>query len=362
VLVERAEIFRRHGPESRATCGARLLPSHRRAMQASEPCRTEALGGQLSQCASCQEAHDSDPSGKNRHGPTGQNDQAEPWLAHQQRLLVPVTHFLLTFTRPEALRVVARAHQQTIDTSLLRRAAEALQALAWDPRFGGGRVGMGGGLHPWTRDLRYHPHGHSRVTGGGLATDDTWRPSRPDFLVPVKALSVLFRATVRDALNKPALFSLVDAHGWHKDWVVHGEPVARGQEALRSLAPSIFRVAISTNRILTLTEGEVPFQSKASATDQGKTSPVPAEECLRRFLQHVLPDRCVTVRYDGVLSPSHRPRLTQARPWLGSRVVATTTSGTGGAVKDPTAAPRCPRCGSTLILVQTRRPMGRLPP
>ena len=361
-MVELAEIFRLHGPEYRAKFGDRMLPSHRRAMQDIEQCRTEALGGQLYQCDSCQESHYSYHSCKNRHCPKCQNDQAEQWLAHQQRLLLPVTHFLLTFTLPEELRAVARAHQKTIYNSLFRSSAEALQALAWDPRFVGGRVGMVGVLHTWTRDLRYHPHVHYIVTGGGLATDDTWRPSRPDFLVPVKALSVLFRAKFRDALKKPALFSLVDEHVWQKDWVVHCEPVARGQEAFRYLAPYIFRVAISNNRILTLTEGEVTFQYKESATDQVKTSTVPAEEFMRRFLQHVLPDRFVKVRYYGLLSPSNRPRLTQARQLLGSSVVETKTSGTGGAVKDPTAAPRCPRCGSTLILVQTLRPMGRLPP
>ena len=221
---------------------------------------------------------------------------------------------------------------------------------------------MVGVLHTWTRDLRYHPHVHYIVAGGGLAPDDTWRPSRPDFLVPVKPLSVLFRAKFRDALTKTALFSLVTEPVWYKDWVVHCEPVGRGQEAFRYLAPYIFRVAISNNRILTLAEDEVTFQSKESATDQVKTSTVPAEEFMRRFLQHVLPDRFITVRYDGLLSPSNRHRLKQASQLLSGSAVATTTRGTGGTVKEPPAAPRCPRCGSTLILVQTLRPTGRLPP
>lgn len=361
-MVELAEIFRLHGPAYRAQFGDRMLPSHRRAMQDIEQCRTEALGGQLYQCDSCQESHYSYHSCKNRHCPKCQNDQAEQWLANQQRVLLPVPHFLLTFTLPEELRAVARAHQKTIYNLLFRSSAEALQALAWDPRFIGGQIGMMGVLHTWTRDLRYHPHVHYIVAGGGLAPDDTWRPSRPDFLVPVKPLSVLFRAKFRDALKKTALFSLVTEQVWQKDWVVHCEPVDRGQEAFRYLAPYIFRVAISNNRILTLAEGEVTFQYKESATDQVKTSTVPAEEFIRRFLQHVLPDRFVKVRYYGLLSPSNRPRLKQARQLLGGSAVATTTSGQGGAGKEATAAPRCPRCGSTLSLVQTLRPTGRWPP
>ena len=54
-MVELAEIFRRQGPASRAKVTDRVLPSHLAAMEAIEPCRTEALGGHLSQCSDCGE-------------------------------------------------------------------------------------------------------------------------------------------------------------------------------------------------------------------------------------------------------------------------------------------------------------------
>ena len=54
-MVALAEIFQRHGPAYRAKCTDRLLPSHLAAMEAIEPCRTEALGGHLSQCPDCGE-------------------------------------------------------------------------------------------------------------------------------------------------------------------------------------------------------------------------------------------------------------------------------------------------------------------
>ena len=203
---------------------------------------------------------------------------------------------------------------------------------------------------------------HDIATGGGLAADGHWRPSRPDFLVPIKPLAVLFRAKCRDGLQKTDLFPRVEEHVWHKDWVVHCEPVGSGQEAFRSLAPDIFRVAISNNRMLKLADDQVTFQDKESATAQVKTCTVPAEECMRRFLQHVLPHRFVKVRYDGLLSPGNRHLLNRARRLLGRSAVKTKTSGKGGAVKESTAAPRCPRCGGTLVLLQTLKPKGRFPP
>ena len=48
------EIFRRYGPAYRARFGHALSPSQLQAMQAIEVCRTEALGGHVYSCPSCQ--------------------------------------------------------------------------------------------------------------------------------------------------------------------------------------------------------------------------------------------------------------------------------------------------------------------
>jgi hypothetical protein len=55
---------------------------------------------------------------------------------------------------------------------------------------------MVGVLHTWTRALIY-PHVHDIVSGGGLNERGEWRSSREDFLVPVRAVSVIFRAKFR---------------------------------------------------------------------------------------------------------------------------------------------------------------------
>lgn len=54
-MVELADIFRHHGPEYRARFGDRMPARHLAAMQASEHCRTAALGGHVSQCTECEE-------------------------------------------------------------------------------------------------------------------------------------------------------------------------------------------------------------------------------------------------------------------------------------------------------------------
>jgi hypothetical protein len=255
-------------------------------MQDIERCRTEPLGGQVDHGETCQADHDSSHSGQNRHGPTCQQDHAQPWLEHQPHLLLPVPHVMVTLTLPAALSGLARRHQKTLDHLRFRSSAEALQELALDPRFIGGRIGMVGVLHTWTRALRSQPHVHDIVAGGGLSAEGTWLPARHDVLVHVTPLSILFRAKCRDYLPKTDLFPLVEAHVWHKDWVVHCEPVGRDEDACRYLAPSNLRVALSHNRVLKLEDGHVTFQYKESATDPTRSATVPAQEFIRRFLPH----------------------------------------------------------------------------
>jgi len=358
-MLELADIFRLHGPAYRAQFGNRMLPSHHRAMQDIERCRTASLGGQLYYCAQCDEQRYSYHSCKNRHCPKCQNDQANDWVAAQESLLLPVTHFLVTFTLPAELRPLARSNQKTIYNLLFRASSQALLQLAQDPRFVGARLGMVGVLHTWTRQLLYHPHLHYIVTGGGLTADGRWRSSRKDFLVPAKALSPIFRAKFRDQLKKSELFAQVEQRVWQNDWVVHSEPVGSGAQAFQYLAPYIFRVALSNNRLRQLEQGNVTFSYKESATEQLKDCTVSAHEFIRRFLQHVLPPRFIKVRYYGLLSPAQRQLLQKAR-----QLLSTTCSKLKSVLLkslQPLARLTCPHCRLPLTLLSPLAPRGRAP-
>jgi len=226
---------------------------------------------------------------------------------------------MLTFTLPGPLRSVARSHQTIVYDALFRASAEAAQHLARDSRFVGGQIGLVGVLHTWARDLSYHPHVHYLVPAGGLADDgQTWLPSRSDFLVPVKALSHLFRAKFRDSLRKTDCLASVPAGVWEQDWVVHCQPVGNGLTAFQYLAPYIFRVALSNRRIVTVEDDRVTFRYRASGTGETKFCTLLAEQFIHRFLQHVLPRSFVKVRYYGLFSPGHRQQLSALRQQLGA--------------------------------------------
>jgi hypothetical protein len=201
------------------------------------------------------------------------------------------------------------------------------------------------------------------VPGGGLAADgDAWRPARDDFLLPVRALSVLFRAKFRDALQKTELFAQVPAEAWTQDWVVHCQPVGDGSRALKYLAPYIFRVAISNRRILSLDDDQVTFGYTDGRSGQRKTCTVGAEEFIRRFLQHVLPKGFAKVRYYGFYSPNQRDALSRVQELL--QAPSTSVRKVQQSLDHPsdTTDFTCPGCGKPMHLVCIIRPRSRCPP
>ena len=362
-MIELADIFRRHGTDYQAKYAERMLPSHQQAMRAIVNCRTKALGGHVYHCDQCDQELYRYHSCRNRHCPKCQHDAGEDWLVRQQDLLLPVPYFLLTFTLPAKLREFARSNQRVLYNLLFRASAAATQQLARDPSFVGGQLGLVGVLHTWGRDLNYHPHVHYLAPGGGLSDDGQhWLPSREDFLVHVKPLSILFRAKFRDALKKTDLFALVPPETWQQDWVVHCQPVGNGIAALKYLAPYVFRVAISNKRILKLADGKVTFRYTESSTGQNRICTLTAEEFMRRFLQHVLPKGFVKVRYYGLFSPGLRHRLTLVRQLLGAQGVCEPKEPSQETAPHSEGACRCPHCGQVMRLVQTLKPERERPP
>jgi hypothetical protein len=315
-MIELADIFRRFGPQYRSTFGDAMPKEHLKAMWAIEHCRTETMGGNLYHCESCGEIRYSYHSCGNRHCPKCGNDDAELWLEKQFALLLPQTYFLVTFTLPAQLRSVARSNQTTVYDLMFKASSQALKKLSLDPKFIGGQVGMVGVLHTWARDLAYHPHIHFIVPGGGLSAEGRWLCAKNRFLVPVKALSKIYKAKFRDQLRKTELWGNLDPDVFEKDWVVHSKPVGSGKPALKYLAPYVYRVALTNNRIEKLDNDRITFRYRESDTGMWRRTTLPALEFIRRFLQHVLPRGLHKIRYYGLLSSINRKRLNTVKRLL----------------------------------------------
>jgi hypothetical protein len=350
-MVTLADIFRQHGPAYQQKYTHQMPASHKKAMQAICCCRTAVLGGHLLTCPACDHRQFRYHSCRNRHCPQCQGDKGQQWLSNQLEMLLPVPYFLLTFTLPAELRPLARSQQKLFYNLLFRASAAATQALAHNPRFLGGAIGMVGVLHTWGRNLAYHPHVHYLVPAGawdGLV----WRyRHQRRFFLPVKVLSLLFRAKFRDALQQAGCFDQVPPVVWRKDWVVHCQPVGRGIRALTYLAAYIFRVVLSNSRLVSCTDEAVTFRYRPSSSDQWRLCTLTAMEFMRRFLQHVLPKGFVKVRYYGFFSPGQRQTLAQIRDFLTPRHLPAPPKQSEKEQTQGYACPVwlcCPHCGQPL--------------
>jgi len=315
-VIELADILRRHGPDYQQRHW--LMPSQRRAMKDLVACRTAVCGGHLYECDRCGHQHYSYHSCRNRHCPKCHGQQTERWLEQQRPRLLACSYYLLTFTLPSPLRALAYAHQKQLYSLLLSSAAAALQKLAWDARYVGGRLAILAVLHTWTRALRYHPHVHLLVSAGGLSADaQRWMPTKnPAFLVACFALSKIFAGKFKAGLQKLSLLSAVPASVWRGKWVVHCRHAGSGQKVLEYLGRYVFRIAITNSRIEAFEDGQVTFRYRNNRTQLIEHLSLSAEEFIGRFLRHVLPKGFVKVRSYGLWSAQGAAKLEKARALL----------------------------------------------
>src|SRR5712691_2690349 len=128
------------------------------------------------------------------------------------------------------------------------------------------------------------------VPGGGLSKDrTTWRPSRAHVFVPVTALSPLSRALFTKDMRQAGLLEHSAPQVWTIPWNVHSQATHHGHAAFPSLAPSVFKGALSTQRILSLQDHTVTGTSRQVGRARLRTPHLDVIEFLRRFLHHVLP-------------------------------------------------------------------------
>jgi hypothetical protein len=324
---EVADIFRRYGATYRETHGASLCTAQRRVMSAIELCRTAALGGHVERCDRCDHQRVCYNSCRDRHCPKCQSLARAQWLEDRQAELLDTQYFHVVFTVPQPVAAIALQNKQVVYNILFRAASETLRTIAADPKHLGAQIGFFAVLHTWGQTLSIHPHLHCVVPGGGISPDGTrWISCRANYLLPVPVLAPLFRRLflgyLRQAFDAGDLqfFSSLEplrirnaflrhlAPAWKEDWVVYAKPPFAGpDDVLKYVARYTHRVAISNDRLLDINDGKVQFRWKDYRDDnRHKTMTLDADEFIRRFLLHVLPDGFQRIRYFGFLANRYR--------------------------------------------------------
>jgi hypothetical protein len=328
--LEVADIFRAHGEVYRQTHV--ISPEQRVAMRAIEVCRTALLGGHVDVCNTCAFTRPAYNSCRNRHCPKCQALSQAAWIDKRMEYVLPTHFFHVVFTLPHELGALTLRNRKTIFSLLFSAAARTLLELGQDEHRLGAQLGVTAVLHTWTRNLRFHPHVHCIVTGGGLAPQgDRWISSRQKYLFPVRVLSALFRGKFLDGLAcayergeldlggacaelaNPEDFAHLKDMLYRKSWVVYAKrPFAGPEQVFKYLGQYTHRVGISNHRLVSFDKRGVCFRTK-----NGKQVTVAPAEFIRRFLLHVLPNGFVKIRHYGLLASSNvHTKLAEARSHL----------------------------------------------
>lgn len=294
-----------------------------KAVNAIRNCRTAALGGNVQRCPCCGAEIISYNSCRNRYCPKCQALAKAKWLEARQAELLPVEYFHVVFTIPHELNFIVGYNQGLIYNILFKSAWATIKTLGLDKKRLGGIMSMLAALHTWGQNLLQHVHLHCIIPGGALA-DKKWVSCKPGFLFPVKVMSKIFRGTfvslLRQAyqnnelkmqgviadLANPKIFTNLLDQLMEKDWCVYSKKPFNGAKgAVDYLAKYVYKTAISNNRILSCDDGKVSFNWRDySDHNKIKTMAVTADEFIRRFLAHILPDGFIRLRSFGFLANS----------------------------------------------------------
>lgn len=321
-----------------------------------QACRTEALGGMQLQCDRCESEQRWYYGCRDRHCPQCQGRATRQWAQRQQEHLLPVRYYHLVFTLPHSLNGWVQLHPQVIYRLLFEAVWGTLKAFGQDPKRLGGELGMTAVLHTWGQNLSRHVHLHCLVPGGALGEDGQWRPTRGNYLFPVKALSRHFRGRMVSALRRAAtqgalhrvtrqgeIDSVLDTL-MSGDWVVYTKDcLDYTASVVEYLARYTHRIAITNARLLGVDDKQVTVRVKDYRDgNRPKAMCLPGEEFVRRFLLHVLPKGLMRVRHFGFLANrSRKEKLARIRRSLAAATTVATETVSGEA--PPYPCQRCPQ-------------------
>jgi hypothetical protein len=376
--LEVADIFRASSAAYRTRQAGHLSLGQLRVMSAIEACRTAALGGHVSRCEDCGRIDVAFNSCRNRHCPKCQAAASYAWLEARRADLLPVGYFHVVFTLPAPIADIAYTNKAVIYDALFKAASETLLRIAADPTHLGARIGVTMVLHSWGSTLVHHPHVHCIVPGGGISLDGShWISARPRYLLPVPVLKALFKRLMLERLiaahaaGALRFFgdhaALADARAfraflkpcWRAKWYVYAKsPFAGPDQVLAYLARYTHRVAIANSRLIAFDGKRVSFKFKdyRDGAVRYRTMSLDADEFIRRFLLHVLPDGFHRIRHYGLLANAGRvENIAKARALLGVTPAPTAPAdvATEQPAEEPPQPTPCACCGGRMILIET---------
>lgn len=291
-------------------------------LQRIKTCRTAALGYHVYQCSNeeCGHVKYQYHSCRDRHCPNCGAIKKQEWIEARMQELLPVKYYHVVFTLPHELNSLVMGHRKLLYKLLFDASAQTLLTFAKDDKYLGALPGIISVLHTWGQQLSFHPHIHCIVSGGGITADNSWKEAIKNkwrFLFPEEAMGTVYRGKFLQALQQmitrgevvlsekqdgKQLMNLL----YKKEWVVDARAPFGGPHAvIEYLGRYTHKVAISNHRIHSINEENdtviFGYKDYADGSKQ-KQMTLTIAEFIRRFEQHILPERFTKIRTYGYLS------------------------------------------------------------
>ena len=321
-------------------------------------CGTENLGYHVCTCKECGEQYFGFNSCRNRHCPMCQSYAREKWIQKESSYLLDSRYFHIITTVPYELNEIFLHNPKICYDILFKATSEAILQLCEDPKWLGAKVGITSILHTWGQTMEFHPHIHSIVTGGGLKNNH-WVPCKKDYLFKVQVLGSLFKSKflyylkhvhsnliLDDKLKNMKAFNRFLEPLYNKTWITYIEPPkGKAENVVEYVGRYSFRVAISNERIKNIENGYITFEYKDYKDNSKiKDMTITADEFIRRFLLHVLPDNFTKIKHYGILTNRNKRANIKFCRLLISRILSNKFLST---ITRKLHEFKCEKCGST---------------
>jgi hypothetical protein len=312
----------------------RVLPiddHHLKAVNTIRLCQSKQLGVYYFSCEGCGSTHTLPRSCKHRFCSRCGAADTHRWVEKMLSSLLDIKHHHVVFTLPKGLRHISKMNGDKIHDLLFRSSSYVLKD--WFAHKHELKCGIVSVLHTNGSDLKYHPHVHMIVTGGGMSVDGSVSILERDYLCNQEYLGRQFKRVFISRLMKmydkeelqvsnriknriDLLKSLKDMSVGRKNWVVKIEKPMSGIEKLIAYVGRYTkRSCISEGRILSVSDEAIVLSykdyknSERGKKPKEKTLSLSPHKFLDRLLQHIPSWGYKVVRYYGIYAPSELVKL-----------------------------------------------------
>ena len=309
----------------------RLEKRHYDAVYKTMSCGTDRLGYAYYVCECCNESKRIFRSCGSRFCGRCGSSSTQKWAEESLSLLLDMKHHHVIMTLPKPLRFLSKLNDNKIHDLLFQNSTGVLQS--WFRHKRNLRPGIVSVLHTSGSDLKYHPHVHMIVSGGGADLDTGELKELPtDYLTKQRFLGNQLRIRMERSLL--ALYKKGELrvpirwqedekafNKWLKDlglkhWIVSIQKSLDNREQIVGYVGRYTkRACLSEYKIEKYGEGEVSFRYNDYKNTPRGSKPketiktMKVDVFLDELLQHVPTKRYRMVRYSGLYCSHYKKQL-----------------------------------------------------